>query len=1075
MNRIITSIITLITAATSFAATSQDSPLWIRKNCISPDGTQIAFTYKGDIYHVAAEGGRAVQLTTNPAYDSDPIWTPDGKSIVFSSYREGSKDIYIMDAQGGAAKRITTWTGNETPLAIFGDEIWFSSGIQQDADYGDFPGKPQVYAVKTNGGRPRQVTSLPAGSLSINSRGMVLYEDIKGYEDAFRKHHTSPVTRDIWLCKATSGKDGLVMDGQSEFTKISDFKGEDRNPVFGKDGDTFYYLSEADGTYNIYRNSISNPGKPAQLTFEKGNPVRYISVSDNGTVSYSFDGELYTIREGKQPQKVSIEIITDSYTKEKEYRNITSGATDLAVSPNGKEVAFIVRGNVFITSVDHKTTRCITNTPEQERDLTFSEDGKTIYYSSERNGNWGIWGTSLKGKDDKYFTYSLEMEEKRITPEGQTCFQPQVSPDGKYIAYLKDRTAVAVMNLKSGKEKILLDKNINYSYSDGDQAFEWSPDSKYILCTWQGDGGWNNEDVALIEVESGKITNITQSGYSDGGFRWAMKGKAMTWTSDRAGYRSHGSWGAHRDIYIMFFDREAYAQFRQDREDREVNKMLMSEKEQKAEKKDSVKKEEKGEKIVLDLVDRQNRIIRLTPFSGSIGDHYLTEDGKKLFFMARTAKTMDFCELNIEDMSFKVISSNVSGDICPSPDGKMLYILSRNGIMKMPATGGKIEQVSFVGEYEHSPAAEREYIFNHVWKQVEEKFYDAEIHGIDWTGYKEVYKKFLPHINNNFDFQEMLSEMLGELNGSHTGARYYYRSNEYSACLGVLYDLDYHGDGLLIKEVLKGGVIYSQAPQIKAGDIIEAIDGVKIAAGQDYFPVLRMKAGKKVTLTVRSKGGKPENIIVKTAYSDAADLYERWVEQRAEMVRKLSGGKVGYVHVEGMDSDSYRRVFSDLLGKYRSCEAVIVDTRHNGGGWLHDDLATLLSGKAYARFEPRGQYIGTDPWNKWNKPSCVLIGEDNYSDASGFPYIYKSLGIGKLIGAPVAGTMTAVWWETQIDPTLVFGIPQVGVIGIKDGRYLENLEIQPDILVYNDPASVLRGEDRQLEAAVREMMKEIEK
>ena len=248
---------------------------------------------------------------------------------------------------------------------------------------------------------------------------------------------------------------------------------------------------------------------------------------------------------------------------------------------------------MFITSVDHKTTRCITNTPEQERNLTFSEDGKTIYYSSERNGNWGIWGTSLKGKDDKYFTYSLEMEEKRITPEGQTCFQPQVSPDGKYIAYLKDRTAVAVMNLKSGKEKILLDKNINYSYSDGDQAFEWSPDSKYILCTWQGDGGWNNEDVALVEVESGKITNITQSGYSDGGFRWAMKGKAMTWTSDRAGYRSHGSWGAQRDIYIMFFDREAYAQFRQDREDREVNKMLMSEKEQKAEKKDSVKKEEK--------------------------------------------------------------------------------------------------------------------------------------------------------------------------------------------------------------------------------------------------------------------------------------------------------------------------------------------------------------------------------------------------------------------------------------------------------------------------------------------------
>ena len=193
------------------------------------------------------------------------------------------------------------------------------------------------------------------------------------------------------------------------------------------------------------------------------------------------------------------------------------------------------------------------------------------------------------------------------------------------------------------------------------------------------------------------------------------------------------------------------------------------------------------------------------------------------------------------------------------------------------------------------------------------------------------------------------------------------------------------------------------------------------------------------------------------------------------MVEKLSGGKIGYVHVEGMDTESFRTVYSDLLGKYRTCEAVIVDTRHNGGGWLHDDLATLLSGTGYIRFEPRGQYIGTEPYNKWTKPSCVLIGEDNYSDAHGFPYVYKALEIGKLIGAPVPGTMTAVWWETLIDNTMVFGIPQVGALGVKENRYLENMQLQPDIEVYNDPASVLRGEDKQLEAAVKEMMKTIQK
>ena len=1075
MKYILSALLAMATAAASLSANVQDSPLWLRKNNISPDGSKIAFCYKGDIFVVPSEGGRAFQLTSDPAYDSDPIWTPDGKQIVFSSYREGGKDIFLVSADGGTSKRLTTWSGKETPLAVTDDgEIWFAAAIQQDASYGNFPGSEQIYAVGLEGGRPRQVTSMPVGSMSINSKGIVLYEDIKGYEDPFRKHHTSSVTRDIWMCKTTNGKSGLVMDGNSEFTKLSGFKGEDRNPVFAKDGDTFYYLSEADGTYNIYRSSISDSGKTVQLTHAKGNPVRYISVSDEGTISFSLDGELYTFREGAHPEKVNIEIITDNYTKEKELKSVMSGATDLAVSPNGKEVAFIVRGNVFVTSTDHNTTRCITNTPEQERDLTFSKDGKTIYYSSERDGNWGIWGTSLTVKDDKYFTYSLKTEEKRITPVGQTCFQPQVSPDGKYIAYLKDRTGVAVMDLKSGKEKILVKKDINYSYSDGDQAYEWSPDSRYILCNWQGDGGWNNEDVAVVDVESGQITNLTQSGYSDGGFRWAMKGKAMTWSSDKAGYRSHGSWGAERDIYIMFFDRETYSQFRQDREDRDLKAMMQSDKEKKQEKKDSIKNEEKAEKIVLDLADRQNRILRLTPFSGSIGDHYLTEDGKKLYYMVRSAKTMDLCELNIEDRSFKIISSNVSGGIYPSVDGKTLFILGRNGIMKMSVAGGKLESIAFNGEYDHSPAAERTYIFNHVWKQVEEKFYDASIHGIDWKGYKEVYEKFLPHINNNFDFQELLSEMLGELNGSHTGARYYYSSNLNSAALGVLFDNEYQGDGLRIKEILKGGVLYIQAPQIKEGDIIEAIDGVKIAAGQDFFPAFRMKAGKKVTLSISGKGRKSEDIVVKTGSSDAVQMYNRWVEQRAEMVRKLSGGKVGYVHVEGMDSESFRRVFSELLGKYRSCEAVIVDTRHNGGGWLHDDLATLLSGKEYTRFEPRGQYIGSDPWNKWNKPSCVLVGEDNYSDASGFPYIYKTLGIGKLIGTPVPGTMTAVWWETQIDPTLVFGIPQVGVIGVKEGRYLENMDIEPDILVYNDPASVLRGEDKQLEAAVAEMMKAIE-
>ena len=1058
---------------------AEDAPLWLRKNAISPDGTSVAFTYKGNLYTVSTEGGEARQLTSNPAYESDPFWTPDGKELVFSSYRENSKDIYKVSAKGGTPVRLTSHPGNETPMGVLKDgSVIFSANIQQDAIYGDFPGNAQLYVIGPEEGRPRQITSLPVSNLSIDTEGNILYEDYKGYEDPLRKHHTSSVTRDIWYY--TPAKAGnLSINGNGSFVKVSTFNGEDRNPVFNPaERDTYYYLSEQDGTLNVYRGSLKTGVAPVQITFFKGNPVRYLSISDQGKICFSYDGELYTMTDGQEPKKIDIEIITDQIEKPVQERSMSSGATDLAVSPNGKEIAIVLRGDVYVTTIDHKTTKRITNTPQQERSVWFGKEGRTLYYAGERNGHWGIWETALTEKEDKYFTYAVKMEERLVTRPGETCFQPQVSPDGKYIAYLKDRTGIAVMDLDNGKEKILLDKSVNYSYTDGDQSFAWSPDSGYLLCNWQGDGGWNNEDVALIDVETGEITDLTQSGYSDGGFRWALKGKAMTWTSDTAGYRSHGSWGAERDIYIMFFDGKRYAEFNKDKEDRAIEDMLKSDKdkkkEEKKEKKDSATAEKKTEKLILDLENREDRIVKLTQFSGRLGDHYLTQDGKKLYYMVRLEKSTDLCCMDLEDNSVKVVSKGVYGSLYPTADDKHMFLLTGSGVSKISTANGSKESISFNGTFEYRPAEEREYIFDHIWKQVQEKFYVTDIHGIDWEGYRDTYRKFLPHIDNNFDFQEMLSELLGELNGSHTGARYRYRSGLNMGTLGALYDNEYAGDGLKIKEILKGGPLYIADPEIKAGDIITAIDGTEIKAGSDWYPLLRQKGGKKIVISVSKNGRKPVEMYIEPAFTDYVQMYERWVDQRAEMVKRLSGGRIAYVHVEGMDSESFRRVYSDLLGKYRSCDAVIVDTRHNGGGWLHDDLATLLSGQGYIRFEPRGQYIGTEPYNKWNKPSCVLVGEDNYSDACGFPYVYKTLGIGKLIGAPVPGTMTAVWWENQIDPSIVFGIPQVGAIGVKEGRYLENMQIEPDILIYNDPASVLRGEDKQLEAAVKEMLKTIE-
>ena len=321
----------------------------------------------------------------------------------------------------------------------------------------------------------------------------------------------------------------------------------------------------------------------------------------------------------------------------------------------------------------------------------------------------------------------------------------------------------------------------------------------------------------------------------------------------------------------------------------------------------------------------------------------------------------------------------------------------------------------------------------------------------------------------------MLSEMLGELNVSHTGARYYSPGPSFpTATLGLFYDSTYEGDGLRIKSILKGSPLTLIDSKVVPGTIIEAIDGEKILKDKDYSHMLDGKAGRKVRLTVKIPGkGESTDITVKAiSYGQQNDLlYKRWVERNRQLVDSLSHGQLAYVHVRAMDSESFRQVFSELLSdKNRRRKAVIVDERHNGGGWLHDDLCTLLSGKEYQRFMPRGRYVGYDPWNKWVKPSCVLICEDDYSNGHGFPLIYKTLGIGKLIGAPMAGTMTAVWWERLMDSSLVFGIPQVGCMDM-DGKYAENQELDPDITVYNTPEDYLSGHDRQLEKAVEEMMK----
>lgn len=1061
-------LLALIAPLATASAMAQSDPLWMRFPAISPDGKTVAFSYKGDIWTVPANGGQARQITTNPAYDAYPVWSPDSRQIAFASSREGSMDIYVVGRDGGAPRRVTTDSGDEYPMAWRNDStIMLKASIMPKATSIMFANFSQVYEVSDKGGRMRLFSDIPMEDISVGNDGALLYHDNKGYEDPFRKHHQSPICRDIWLYK----------DGN--YTKLTNFAGEDRTPVWGGDNNTYYYLSEEDGTFNVYKRRIGETAK-TQLTHYKGNPVRFLTRSTDGTLCYAYDGAIYTLKEGSQPVRLNLSMVADDGSDKLRRQVLRSGATEFAVSPSGKEIAFVVHGDVYVTSTDYTTTKRITDTPEQERNVNFSPDGRSLVYASERGGLWQIYQTSIVNKDEKQFTYATQLKEEQLVKSSLVDMQPAYSPDGKSVAYIEDRGALKAVDVKTKAVRQLMDGKFQYSYSDGDLWFQWSPDSKWLLSNYIGHGGWNNSDIALVPADgSQKITNLTNSGYNDNNGRWVLGGKAMLFMSDRAGYRSHGSWGAEDDAYIMFFDLDAYERFRMGKEERalydEAHKKGKADTTKKkkpliklGKKKKDDKKKDKAKTLKFDLANCRDRVIRLTVNSSHMADAILSPGGDTLYYQAKFEGGYDLWKHDLVENKTEIVMKNVGYGLEADKDFKNLYVYN-NGIKQIDLAKNSQKGIDFEANFNYRPYEERAYIFNHVWQQVKDKFYDPKLHGVDWEGYKKTYAKFLPYINNNYDFRDMLSEMLGELNGSHTGARYYPEGATLkTAALGLFFDNDYEGDGLKVEEVINRGPFAVRNTGVKKGCIIEAIDGQKIAKGSDYTSLLDGKAGKMTRVSVFDPSRKKRFDVVVRAISRSAQadlLYRRWVDRNREMVDSLSNGTIGYVHVKAMDSESFRTVFSQLLSdSMRQKKAVIVDERHNGGGWLHDDLCTLLSGKQYAKFIAHGKYIGYDPWNKWVKPSCVMICEDDYSNGHGFPAVYKTLGIGKLVGAPVAGTMTAVWWESMMNG-MIFGIPQVGNQAM-DGTFFENKELKPDIEVYNTPADYETGNDEQLKAAV---------
>ena len=1072
----------LVAFALTTLLTAQVNPQWARYPSISPDGTTIVFTYKGNLFRVASAGGTATQLTFHSAHDYRAVWRTNGEHIAFASDRYGNFDVFKMDALGGEATRLTFHSNDEVPYTFSSDDstVLFGAVRQDDVNHRQYPTRvqPELYKVPVNGGRVNQVLTVPAQDVQLSNDGtFLMYHDFKGYENEFRKHHVSAITRDIWKYDFE----------QDKHTKLTNFNGEDRNPVLSADEKMVYYLSEESGSFNVHRFNLENPDQNEQLTNLKTHPIRSLSYG-NGMMAFSYDGEIYTLKDGEQPQKVNILIRTQDGANADKYISINSGVREMAISPNGKEIAFVARGEVFVTAVEGGLTKRLTNTPEQERFVQFTSDGKAVAYASERDGKWQIFKTVKTRSEEPYFFAATLLKEELVLAKDGDCYLPEFSADGNFMAYIEDRRTLKVINLKTKEEKTLLTPDELYHFRDGDKYFKWSPDSKWLAVSWGKT--LSNGEILLISADGTRKENVTRSGYYDYSPKWVDGGKQLLWFSNRDGLKSYATSGrTQADVYGMFLTQEGWDKFKMSKEDFDLMKLLEESDKEKKKDQDTDSKKKKGKKedneevkskpIPFDWEDIRERKARLTIHSSNLGDAVLSKDGEKLYYLARFEKNMNLWETELRTKKTKMLISLGARRASLQWDAKKenLFLLKDGRILKVDLGAASTKPVKMKSEMQLDTDAERQHMFEHVWLRTDAIFYHSNFHGMDWDMLRKEYEKYIPHLGNSYEFSEMVSELLGELNVSHAGGRYdgTIPNGDATASLGIFMDYSHDGNGIRIAEIIKGGPLDKASFTITTGSIIEKINGETISPDRDVAQYLNRIVGEFTLLDVLDpKTQKRQQITVKpiSLQDENRLLYKRWVKINEKEVDEKSNGQLGYVHIPGMSDGPYRNIYDQMLGKFADKKAVIVDTRFNGGGDLVADLAMFFTGEPFITYETEDRKVGGEPTSRWTKPTLAIFNESMYSDGHCFASGYTDLKIGKTVGMPVPGTCSFAGWERLPDGGR-WGVVPVSAKN-KAGEWMENNQTEPTIMVKNDPDVIDKGIDQQLERSIEELLKEVD-